>query len=70
MQFIGLELETIGNCFKVHQNVSISKLTKINVNEDFAEFRLLHVKLAWASNYRPDICCIVELLMQVTEDRL
>lgn len=68
MLLSGLRIERTGTGFKAHQNDYISKLAKININRNFADFRCLRAKLVCASNSRSDIICSAAELTQKTEE--
>lgn len=47
-----------------HLKKYISKLSKPEKNDSYEYFRSLPAKLKWCTNYRPQICCVLEFLVQ------
>lgn len=46
----------------------IPKPKEISDTNNYSDHRSLKVKLSWFSNTRPDICCAVTKLVQITEE--
>lgn len=68
MQFSGVQIETDGKEFYIHQKRYISRLKLLPPYADYAQFRSLRAKPSSTTQSRPDISCAVFLLAQVTEE--
>lgn len=62
----GVEIENRNNEFLIHQKSCISIIHSLPNNPYIKIFRSMGAKLAWISQLRPDIACVVAFLVQVT----
>lgn len=53
--------------FRLSQCDYARKLHTMDLGSTFHDLRSVRAKLAWVTNTRPDICCAVAKLAQITE---
>ena len=66
-RFAGVYINTQKNGFLLHQKEYIKRLKKASTSSTFREFRSTRAQTTWMIHTRPDICCTVNMLAQVTE---
>ena len=68
LQFAGIEVESKDTGFEVQQKSYLSKLSILEKNSSFEQFRSLRANLSSAMSSRPKIACAVVRRTQVTEE--
>ena len=66
-RFAGVYIETLQDGFKLHQKEYIKRLKNLSTSCSFKEFRSARAQTTWMIHTRPDICCTLNMLAQVTE---
>ena len=66
-RFAGVYIETKQNGFVVNQKSYSERLSRLNADCIFADFRSARAQLAWLIHTRPSIACDISMAAQVTE---